>query len=222
MTLPRLEPQPRVGDQVFEAIHRAIMNGEYPAGHRLRIRTIAKETGTSVMPVREAIRRLEELGLVESSPNRGAAVKGFTHEDLLDVYAVRRLLEAEAARLGAAAIDPAGINRMRTAVVDLESAIADGRAVDYLDADEALLTALYEAAGNPVLVESIQNLWQRCRSYKLVGVTTELGTGDPAALGAFQRELITAAEAADPARAEHLTEGSVDTAMARIRAALHD
>lgn len=222
MTLPRLEPQPRVGDQVFEAIHRAIMNGEYPAGHRLRIRTIAKETGTSVMPVREAIRRLEELGLVESSPNRGAAVKGFTHEDLLDVYAVRRLLEAEAARLGAAAIDPAGINRMRTAFVDLESAIADGRAVDYLDADEALLTALYEAAGNPVLVESIQNLWQRCRSYKLVGVTTELGTGDPAALGAFQRELITAAEAADPARAEHLTEGSVDTAMARIRAALHD
>ena len=222
MTLPRLEPQPRVGDQVFEAIRRAIMNGEYPAGHRLRIRTIAKETGTSVMPVREAIRRLEELGLVESSPNRGAAVKGFTHEDLLDVYAVRRLLEAEAARLGAAAIDPAGINRMRTAFVDLESAIADGRAVDYLDADEALLTALYEAAGNPVLVESIQNLWQRCRSYKLVGVTTELDTGDPAALGAFQRELITAAEAADPARAEHLTEGSVDTAMARIRAALHD
>lgn len=222
MTLPRLEPQPRVGDQVFEAIRRAIMNGEYPAGHRLRIRTIAKETGTSVMPVREAIRRLEELGLVESSPNRGAAVKGFTHEDLLDVYAVRRLLEAEAARLGAAAIDPAGIDRMRTAFVDLESAIADGRAVDYLDADEALLTALYEAAGNPVLVESIQNLWQRCRSYKLVGVTTELDTGDPAALGAFQRELITAAEAADPARAEHLTEGSVDTAMARIRAALHD
>ena len=222
MTLPRLEPQPRVGDQVFEAIHRAIMNGEYPAGHRLRIRTIAKETGTSVMPVREAIRRLEELGLVESSPNRGAAVKGFTHEDLLDVYAVRRLLEAEAARLGAAAIDPAGIDRMRTAFVDLESAIADGRAVDYLDADEALLTALYEAAGNPVLVESIQNLWQRCRSYKLVGVTTELDTGDPAALGAFQRELITAAEAADPARAVHLTEGSVDTAMARIRAALHD
>jgi DNA-binding GntR family transcriptional regulator len=222
MTLPRLEPQPRVGDQVFEAIHRAIMNGEYPAGHRLRIRTIAKETGTSVMPVREAIRRLEELGLVESSPNRGAAVKGFTHEDLLDVYAVRRLLEAEAARLGAAAIDAAGIDRMRTAFVDLESAIADGRAVDYLDADEALLTALYEAAGNPVLVESIQHLWQRCRSYKLVGVTTELDTGDPAALGAFQRELITAAEAADPARAEHLTEGSVDTAMARIRAALHD
>ena len=222
MTLPRLEPQPRVGDQVFEAIRRAIMNGEYPAGHRLRIRTIAKETGTSVMPVREAIRRLEELGLVESSPNRGAAVKGFTHEDLLDVYAVRRLLEAEAARLGAAAIDPAGIDRMRTAFVDLESAIADGRAVDYLDADEALLTALYEAAGNPVLVESIQNLWQRCRSYKLVGVTTELDTGDPAALGAFQRELITAAEAADPDRAKHLTEGSVDTAMARIRAALHD
>lgn len=222
MTLPRLDPQPRVGDQVFEAIHRAIMNGAYPAGHRLRIRTIAQETGTSVMPVREAIRRLEELGLVESSPNRGAAVKGFTHEDLLDVYAVRRLLEAEAARLGAAEIDAAGIEGMRAEHAILLAAIEDRRAVDYLDADERLLTVLYGAAGNPVLVETIQNLWHRCRSYKLVGVTTELETGDPAVLGAFQRDLVTAAEAADPARASHLTEGSLDVAMARIRATLHD
>jgi DNA-binding GntR family transcriptional regulator len=209
-------------ERAYRLIRSRIDSGQYVPGYRLVLATIANELDMSVVPVREAIRRLEELGLVESSPNRGASVKDFTHEDLLDVYAVRRLLEAEAARLGAAAIDAAGVEDMRAEHAVLLAAIEDRRAVDYLDADERLLSVLYGAAGNPVLVETIQNLWHRCRSYKLVGVTTELETGDPAVLGAFQRDLITAAEAADPARASHLTEGSLDAAMARIRATLHD
>jgi DNA-binding GntR family transcriptional regulator len=46
-------------DQVYAAIHEAIMNGELPAGSRLRVRDLAAQVGTSVLPVREAIRRLE-------------------------------------------------------------------------------------------------------------------------------------------------------------------
>ena len=65
MPLARLELGGRVGDQVFSAIHTAILRGELRAGARLRIRDLADELGTSVMPVREAIRRLEEIGLVE-------------------------------------------------------------------------------------------------------------------------------------------------------------
>lgn len=222
MTLPRLDPLPRVGDQVFEAIHRAIMSGHYPAGHRLRIRDIAAEMGTSVMPVREAIRRLEELGLAESSPNRGAAVKGFTQAELLDVYAVRFLLEKEAAELGAGRILPKGISRMREEFALLEHALAQGDVVAYLDADERLLTVLYEAAGNPVLVETIHVLWQRCRSYKIVGAHRELGYGDRDRLLTFQRDLLDAASAHDGERAAELTVTSVEAAMERIRTALPD
>lgn len=220
MELPRLDPPARVGDQVFEALHKAIMSGSYAAGHRLRIRDIAAEMGTSVMPVREAIRKLEELGLAESTPNRGAAVKGFTQRELLDVYAVRRLLEREAAGLGAGRIDEAGVVKLGAELDLLERAVADNDIVAYLDTDERLLTTLYTAADNPVLLETIQVLWQQCRSYKIVGAHRELGHGDPERLLSFQRELVDAASAHDRARASELTVGSVEAAMERIRTAL--
>lgn len=63
------DPTPRVqrsllADQVYAALHQSITNGTMPAGTRLRVRDVAADMGTSVMPVREAIRRLEENGRV--------------------------------------------------------------------------------------------------------------------------------------------------------------
>ncbi|WP_260850767.1 FCD domain-containing protein [Rhodococcus sp. WB9] len=51
----------------------------------------------------------------------------------------------------------------------MRAAIAERRVVALLDHDEALLTILYEAAANSVLIDSIRTLWQHCRAYKLVG-----------------------------------------------------
>ena len=62
MTLPTLKPT-LLTDQVYAVLHQAIVSGELPAGSRLRVRDIAAQVGTSVMPVREAIRRVEEAGL---------------------------------------------------------------------------------------------------------------------------------------------------------------
>lgn len=220
MTLPRLEPTTRIADQVFEAIHEAIMNGSYPAGHRLRIRDLATDLGTSVMPVREAIRRLEEVGLVETRPNRGAAVRGFTREELLDIYAVRRTLEVDATTRAAGKVSKGDIEKLTDALTELESTLERRDVVGYLDADERFLAILYAAAGNPVLVEMIQLLWQRCRSYKLVGASNELESGQPDVLLTYQRGLLAAAEAHDTGAAVRHTEASIDAAIERIRGAL--
>jgi DNA-binding GntR family transcriptional regulator len=220
MPLPQLEPQARIADQVFEAIHAAIMGGSYPAGHRLRIRDVAGELGTSVMPVREAIRRLEEAGLVETLPNRGARVKGFTPAELLHVYAVRRILEIEASGLGVTAVSEEDIARLREAYAAMESHLQAGEVVAYLDADERFLDVLYEAAGNPVLVETIHGLWQRCRSYKIVGASSELESGNPESLVAFQARLLQAAIDRDASSARELAAASIDAATDRIRQAL--
>ena len=88
----RAEPS-LLTDQVYAMIREAILKGEMPAGTRLRIRDLAAQVGTSVMPVREAIRRLEEAGLAERSPHKGAVVRGLTLAELVHVYDVRRLLE---------------------------------------------------------------------------------------------------------------------------------
>ena len=140
------------------------MNGSLPAGARLRVRDLADQVGTSVLPVREAIRRLEEAGLAERSPHKGAVVKALTLEELVLVYNVRRLLEVEAARLGAARIRPEDCDKMQAEYDLMRTAIAEGRVVDILDHDEALLTVLYSAAANPVLLEMIRMMWYRCRA----------------------------------------------------------
>ncbi|XKH52657.1 GntR family transcriptional regulator [Citricoccus nitrophenolicus] len=220
MPLPQLEPQSRIGDQVFEAIHGAIMGGNYPAGHRLRIRDVAAELGTSVMPVREAIRRLEEVGLVETLPNRGARVKGFTPAELLHVYAVRRLLEIEASGLGAVQISDRDIARLHEAYAAMESHLQAGEVVPYLEADERFLDVIYQAAGNPILVETIHVLWQRCRSYKIVGASNELEHGNSDMLLTFQAQLLQAAIDRSSSTARELTAASLDAATDRIRQAL--
>src|SRR5918999_1497496 len=144
------------------------MSGELPAGSRLRVRDLAEQVGTSVMPVREAIRRLEEAGLAEREPHKGAVVKGLTLEELVHVYDVRRLLEGEAARLGTERITADDCERMQSEYDLMVTAISERRVVDLLDHDEALLTILYTASGNPVLVNMIRTLWQHCRAYKTV------------------------------------------------------
>lgn len=220
MTLPRLETTGRVGDQVFEAIRGAIIGGELPAGHRLRIRDLADELGTSVMPVREAIRRLEEIGLAEALPYRGAVVKEFTDTELLDLYAVRRTLEIDASERGTPRLTDAAIARMDEQYAAMEKAIAARDAVEYLSCDEEFLATVYSASGNAVLLEMIRTLWQRCSAYKIVGARRELDSGDPASLLKHQADLLDAAREGDGEAAARITATSLDAATARIGQAL--
>ncbi|MEQ7739097.1 GntR family transcriptional regulator, partial [Escherichia coli] len=100
MTLSKRAEPTLLTDQVYAMIHAAILSGDLPAGSRLKVRDLAEQVGTSVMPVREAIRRLEETGLAEREPHKGAVVKSLTLAELVHAYDVRRLLETEAAKLG--------------------------------------------------------------------------------------------------------------------------
>lgn len=220
MTLStRLTPT-LLADQVYAVLHEAIMSGELPAGSRLRIRDIAEQVGTSVMPVREAIRRLEEAGLAEREPHKGAVVKGLTLEELVHVYAVRRLLEGEAARLGAERISAGDCERMQAEYDSMVTAIGERRVVDLLDHDEALLTILYTASGNPVLVDTIRTLWQHCRAYKIVGAQGTLDAEDADSLWRYQEDLVAAARERDGAAAQAVSDASLDDATQRIRALL--
>lgn len=221
MPLPKLEPSTRVGDQVFEAIHAAIISGELPAGHRLRIRDLAADLGTSVMPVREAIARLQEIGLAESLPYRGAVVKDFSYRELLDLYTTRSLLEVEATVLGVRRVSPDDVAAMRVEYQAMETAVTQGDAVGYLARDEDFLAIIYAAAGNRVLLEMIKMLWNRCRAYKVVGAERELESGDPSPLLQYQKSLLDAVVAGDSELAGQITAQSLEAATERIRAGVH-
>jgi DNA-binding GntR family transcriptional regulator len=100
------------------------------------------------------------------------------------------------------------------------TAIAERRVVDLLDHDEALLTILYRAAGNPVLVDMITTLWQRCRAYKTVGAQGTLDADGDDSLWRYQKDLVAAARDGDGAAALSVSDASLDNATQRIRALL--
>lgn len=220
MTLNKLEPNALVGEQVFDAIHHSIINGELKAGDRLRIRNLAEQLGTSVMPVREALRRLEEGGLVETVPYRGAVVKGFTAQELLHIYAVRRVLEVEAAQLGTANLSDADIVNLHADYGNMIAALKRGDLSQCLAQDENFLSRIYSASGNPVLTDSIERLWTQCRAYKLIGAQQAVANGNEKMLWEYQEQMLEAAAARDGQQMARLNESSILAAMERIRAAL--
>jgi DNA-binding GntR family transcriptional regulator len=204
-------------DEVYAMIHEAIMSGDLPAGSRLKVRDLAAQVGTSVLPVREAIRRLEEAGLAQRSPHKGAVVKSLTLEELVHVYDVRRLLEVEAARSGAELISPQDCDKMQAEYDAMRAAITEGRVVACLDHDEALLTILYKASGNPVLMELIRALWNRCRAYKIVGARGSIDAGEDEPLWKYQLDLVAAARKNDAAAAAAVNDASLVDATTRIK-----
>lgn len=207
-------------DQVYATLHAAILNGDLPAGSRLTVRELAEQVGTSAMPVREAIRRLEEAGMVEREPHKGAVVKALTLEELVHVYDIRRLLEVEAARLGSEHVTDEDCDRMQAEYDLMREAIRDHRVVDLLDHDESLLTILYTASGNPLLVKMIQNLWLQCRAYKIVGATGTLDAVGDDSLWRYQQSLITAARNRDTISGAAVNDASLVNATNRIKALL--
>ncbi|KAB2349499.1 GntR family transcriptional regulator [Actinomadura rudentiformis] len=85
--------------QIREFIVDGISTGRWAPGERIVERRIATELGVSQGPVREALRQLEALRLIESLPNRGARVRAFTEKDLAEIFPVRAGLERTAVEL---------------------------------------------------------------------------------------------------------------------------
>lgn len=202
-------------DRVFDTIHAAIMSGALPAGTQLKVRDLAEQVGTSVMPVREAIRRLEESGLAVREPHKGAVVKSLSMAELVQTYEVRMLLEVEAARRGGSAVTDDDCRAMLELCDRLQRAVDEGDIIACLDHDEKILGILYTASGNQVLVDAIRGLWQRCRAYKIRGAQRAREMADRS-LWSFQPRIVAAARDRDGTAAARITHESMVSAMDRI------
>jgi DNA-binding GntR family transcriptional regulator len=91
-TLRRIEAV-GLGDQVYESVRQAIVQGELKPGEHLRDRKLAAALGVSRTPVRDALHRLRSAGLVESRGRTGWVVTEFTERDVKELFELRRLLE---------------------------------------------------------------------------------------------------------------------------------
>jgi len=108
----RYENEPVAADAIYSTLREAILGGVLPAGERLAELQLAALFKRSRTPVREAILRLESERLAERSPRRGFVVGGISREEILEVYAVREVLDGLAARLAAQGCLPKDLDHL--------------------------------------------------------------------------------------------------------------
>jgi len=117
MVLTETLPRRSLRDEVFSALHKRIIAGEIRPGEWLRQEEVASQLGVSMTPVREALDQLAAAGLAERVPYRGVRVMELTHEEMLDAYGLRLLLEPSAARLASDAATQPQIQDLKRLLV---------------------------------------------------------------------------------------------------------
>ena len=154
-----------LADQVREHLLAGIVSGRYPPHSRIVETQVARELGTSQAPVREALRGLQAIGVVEISPFRGARVRRPGRREILEAYAVRVALETMAARLAIPRLTDAEIDELDgyRSEMDRAAEAGDGHAVS--EADARLHSRIVELSGNRTLERTWLSLQPHSRTY---------------------------------------------------------
>jgi DNA-binding GntR family transcriptional regulator len=162
---PALLARSVLAEQVRERLLDRILSGEYPPDARIVETQVARELGTSQAPVREALRGLEALGVVEITPFRGARVRRPTRRELLEAYAVRSALETLAARLAVPRLTDDDLERLGGQVDAMQAAARVGDALRVAEADARFHGLIVELAANGTLEKVWGSLEPFLRTY---------------------------------------------------------
>ncbi|HIE27404.1 TPA: GntR family transcriptional regulator [Candidatus Poribacteria bacterium] len=157
-----------LADQVLNQLKRKIINQELKPGSRLIISRIAEELGTSLTPVREAMTRLIEEGLVEMVPHKGAYVAKPTRKEFEDLFAVRQALESLAVRLAAPKLSVTDFEKLDEIVEFGEKNLSTGDLESWLRSDEKLHDFIIRKSSNEVLIQIFSSIWDRIHTFRLL------------------------------------------------------
>jgi DNA-binding GntR family transcriptional regulator len=180
--------------KIKDRILQLILEGELQPGDRLVETRIARELGVSQSPMREAIRDLAGVGLLEIEPFRGARVRRFTREEFLDDMDMRGELEAIAASRAATRITDAEIAGLRSLVDEMATLGAAGDAHGQALKNTEFHRTVVLAAGS----EALQRMWNTLEPFARTYVTAMVPGIDLVWLGERHRAIVDALETRDP------------------------
>lgn len=144
------------GEVAYRRLKEAIQIGNLQPGTRVREVEIAERFGISRTPAREAIRRLESEGLISFVPRYGAVISKLDHQETMELYDLREILEGSAARFAARHASAAEIEELEE-LISSEPSLADNP--DQLaDLNRVFHAALYRAAHNRFLERALLGL----------------------------------------------------------------
>lgn len=194
--------RPTAQESVLAALRADIVGGVLRPGEQVVQEALAERYGVSRVPLREALKILEGEGLVTYHPHRGYFVADLSLADLLEVYRIREVLEAEALQAAVARMNPELVAGIATLAVAVEEAMAAGDVLAITEANRRFHFAIFEASGMPRLVRLLRQLWDATDVYRSVyftepanravvarehaGILEALRSGDARALVAAQ------------------------------------
>ncbi|MHC5542514.1 GntR family transcriptional regulator [Singulisphaera rosea] len=195
-----------LSDQIRKALAERIISGALQPGERLVELKIAREFGASQTPVREALRELESLRLIESEPYRGTRVREVGVAEMGEAYAVRGVLERMAAEI-AAHVFKGNVAGLRRSLSGLRKAARSGDREGYARHDLDLHRAIVTAAGNRTLLHAWESLAFETRTRLVLAQ----GTHDLVTLADWHVAVVDALEVGDGEAAGRLLKEHADS-----------
>lgn len=209
-----MKDQYSLSGRVFQTMKQAILTGEYENGAELREAVIGEKLGVSRTPVREALHQLEQEGLVEIYPNRGAYVRGITPKDVEDVYRIRARLEGLCAEMAVDAISKEQLNRLEETLYLSRFYEAKNDMEHLVAMDSQFHEILFESCGSRILEHQLKEYHQYVQKARLHSLQRQerakKSTGE-------HEEIYRAIKSGDVLLADQLATRHILNAMENIR-----
>lgn len=202
---------------VQRELERQILAGELRAGERLNEVALAQRLQVSRGPVREALRSLEEAGLVDFEKNRGAAVRVISPEAAVEIYEIRAALEALACRRLGARVTSDEVDELHPMVDRMDVAAAAGDVGAFNRQNIAFHERLVELAGSRELAVMYRRLVGNLTLFRLRTLAVE---GSLAESNAEHGRILDSLAAHDGTRAAALIQGHIEASSHRTQVAL--
>lgn len=204
-------------NKVFIKLEDEILSGKLTRGTALTEISLSERLGVSRTPVRSALHRLAEEGLVEAVANKGCVVIGITNADLVDIYKIRVRLEGLASAIAATRITEEGLNALRESVELAEFYISKNDAEKLKELDSEFHETIYRSTGNRLLCKTLSELHRKIKSYRKLSLTVP-GRLERSVLE--HREIYQAIAIRDAEKADMLTSLHIERALENVLSTL--
>lgn len=176
-TSPSAIRRRNLGDDVYRVLWARILSRELHPGDKLSDLRLSAELGVSRTPIREALHRLLQDGVIRAQPNRGFFVNSFSARDIEDIYEIRSALEALALRTVVIRHPDENYSWALEQLDDIAQMIASAESDDevvqanerFLEADQGFHQFLVDRAGNERLTTLINGIWAQIAVFQKVG-----------------------------------------------------
>jgi DNA-binding GntR family transcriptional regulator len=199
-------------DFAYTRVRELILSGELEPGSVINQAVLAREIGISTTPLREALRRLMQQGLVELDAHRDARVTELDAEEARDLLEVRRSLDPMAASLAAERRTKQDLAEMRASLQGLH-VLPHNPTVAQLIAHRRFHTAVYRASHNALLIEMLDGLWDTSDRYRRHGLQVERGPEEQALKATEHQLLFQAIEEGDAETAADVMRAHIQTSL---------